>query len=139
MTIPILTKKISDHLIENNLRDFKNQLEDLSFDSIKEFIEFDQENYNKIVLHQADQFEIILICWLPHQQTPKHRHPDNGCLMKLFKGKLNDIRITEVDSNNTIVNSNEITYIEGAEIHKILNMEEKSISLHIYSPGKYYI
>ena len=138
MTISELTNKISLHLQENSLRNFKNQLEDFNFDSIVEFIEFDSEKYKKIILHQVDLFEIILICWLPHQQTPKHKHPDNGCLMKLFQGQLNDIRITEEAAIETIVGANEITYIEGAEIHRISNMAEKSISLHIYAPGKFY-
>ncbi len=139
MTISELTKKINSHLKENNnLREFKNQLESFNFDSISEFVEFDPENYKKIILHQVDQFEIILICWLPNQQTPEHRHPENGCLMKLYKGKLKDIRRTEEGAFETIVNENEITYIEGGEIHMISNMEENSVSLHIYSPGKFY-
>ena len=58
--------------------------------------------------------------------------------MKLFNGKLNDIRRTEEATSETIVNRNEITYIEGGEVHMISNMEENSISLHIYSPGKFY-
>jgi cysteine dioxygenase len=138
MTISELTDKITIHLQENSLKDFKNQLEDFNFDSIAERIEFDSEKYKKVILHQVDLFEIILICWLPHQQTPKHKHPDNGCLMKLFQGQLNDIRITEAAAIETIVNANEITYIEGAEIHTISNMTEKSISLHIYAPGNFY-
>ncbi len=138
MTISELTNKISSHLQEDDLSDFKNKLENLNFDTIKEFIEFDTEKYNKIILHQVPQFEIILICWLPHQQTLEHKHPKNGCLMKLFKGQLKDIRRTKEEAIETVVNENEVTYIEGGEIHMISNMEEKSISLHIYSPGKFY-
>lgn len=138
MTISELTTKIRTHLQGNSLKDFKNQLEDFDFDSIAEFIEFDTEKYKKVILHQVDLFELILICWLPHQQTPKHKHPDNGCLMKLFQGQLNDIRITEDEAIETMVNENETTYIEGAEIHMISNMVKKSISLHIYAPGKFY-
>ena len=138
MTISELTNKISSHLQEDDLSDFKNKLENLNFDTIKEFIEFDTEKYNKIILHQVPQFEIILICWLPHQQTLEHKHPKNGCLMKLFKGQLKDIRRTKEEAIETVVNENEVTYIEGGEIHMISNMEEKSISLHIYSPGQFY-
>tara|TARA_B100000809_G_scaffold262247_1_gene312812 strand:- start:929 stop:1348 length:420 start_codon:yes stop_codon:yes gene_type:complete len=138
VTISELTNKISSHLQEDDLSDFKNKLENLNFDTIKEFIEFDTEKYNKIILHQVPQFEIILICWLPHQQTLEHKHPKNGCLMKLFKGQLKDIRRTKEEAIETVVNENEVTYIEGGEIHMISNMEEKSISLHIYSPGKFY-
>ena len=138
MTISELVNKINFHLKDRNLSDFRNQLEKLSFDSIKEFIEFNSEKYNKIILHQEVQFEIILICWLPNQQTLEHKYPNNGCLMKLFKGQLNDIRRLKKEGIETVVNENEITYIEGGDIHMISNMGEKSISLHIYSPGNFY-
>lgn len=138
MIISELTNKIISHLKESNLSDFEDQLENLNFDSIKEFIEYDTEKYNKIVLHQVAQFEIILICWLPHQQTLEHKHPKNGCLMKMFKGQLKDIRRMKKEVIETVVKENKITYIEGAEVHMISNMEKKSISLHIYAPGKFY-
>ena len=58
--------------------------------------------------------------------------------MKLFKGQLNDIRRLKKEGIETVVNENEITYIEGGDIHMISNMGKKSISLHIYSPGNFY-
>ncbi len=138
MTISDLVVSINAHLKKGKLKGFMKQFESLNFDSVHEHVEFSHEHYKKILLHQVDEFEIVLICWLPHQKTPLHKHPKNGCLMKLFKGSLQDVRLVDDRSIESIVKENDITYIEGGEIHTISNLEEKSISLHVYAPGGFY-
>lgn len=138
MTISFLINSIDAHLKENKLRSYANELKNLNIDSVLEFISFNRDTYNKVILHQEDRFEVILICWLPNQKTPFHQHPKNGCLMKVFNGPLKDIRKIEGKTIETIVPSDHITYIEGGETHMISNMQEKAISIHIYSPGKFY-
>ena len=141
MTVSDLVKKITSHFVERgdrNLKGLENELANLNVDAIEEFVDFDSEKYCKTVVHRVDQFEVMLICWLPHQQTPFHSHPANGCLMKILKGQLNEKRTKENGDKGIVLVKNEVTFLGEGEMHTITNMEDRSISLHIYSPSRFY-
>ena len=99
--------------------------------------------YYKKLMHINDQFEIYLIFWSPFASSPIHNHPDKGCVLKLLSGKL----IEEIYSNKNnyveyqqtnILNLNSVNNRFGNEIlHKIINLENISVSLHVYFPPKF--
>ncbi len=109
--------------------------------------EFDKNKntygYQKKLIHVDDHFEIYLIFWSPYSSSPIHDHPEKGCVLKLLKGKLNEElyinKNTHVEYLKTIsININDINNRNGNEIlHKIINLNEMSISLHVYFPPKF--
>jgi cysteine dioxygenase len=112
-----------------NIQDFNNN------------ITFKKNDYNKSILFRDAKYEIVLICWDSCCQTKIHNHPKNGCIMKILKGTLIEECFNEKNLNikcNTY-NENDVSYIhDDLYLHKIINSNQKSISLHIYSPPNFY-
>ena len=98
--------------------------------------------YYKKLIFNNEQFELYLIFWSPYANSPIHDHPEQGCVLKLLSGKL----IEEVFINNNsikfdhrnIININDINNRYGNKIlHKIINLDQVSVSLHVYFPPKF--
>lgn len=98
-------------------------------------------NYNKIKLHEYsnDLFEMILICWDTNSETKIHDHPENGCVLYLMEGKLEEYLYNKELSLSkmTTFNSRNISYMENSFGYHKIKCVDKSISLHIYSPPNY--
>lgn len=99
--------------------------------------------YYKKLIHNNDKFELYLIFWSPYASSPIHDHPEQGCFLKLLSGKLieevftNKNNIIKFDHRNIIL-INDVNNRYGNEIlHKIINLDELSISLHLYYPPKF--
>ena len=104
-------------------------------------VRFSSKKYNKVMLFRNDDFELVLISWLPGQHSKMHYHPKNGCIMKLLYGKLHEIRyINSNDFEETDYKKNDISYMcDRFGQHVITNIEDTpAISLHLYSPPGFY-
>lgn len=99
--------------------------------------------YQKKLIHTNEQFEMYLIYWSPFACSPIHDHPDRGCIMKLLDGKLNEElylnKNSKIEYLKTVtININDINNRFGNEtLHKIINLNNFSISLHVYFPPKF--
>jgi hypothetical protein len=126
-------------IIKKDMKQFKNIL-NMNIDWSK-YAKIDINNYNKNCIYRDKDFEIIIITWYKNQSTKLHKHPSNGCLMKVLLGSLTEKKIL---NNKSIkinhYNSNDISYIhDDYAQHKIYNNNNVSVSIHIYSPPNFYI
>ena len=99
--------------------------------------------YYKKLIYDNDKFELYLIFWSPYANSPIHDHPEQGCVLKLLSGKLieevfiNNNNIINFDHRN-IISINDINNRYGNKIlHKIINLDDFSVSLHLYYPPKF--
>jgi cysteine dioxygenase len=99
--------------------------------------------YYKKLIHNNDKFELYLIFWFPYASSPIHDHPEQGCVLKLLSGELieevfiNNNNIIKFDHRN-IISINDINNRYGNKIlHKIINLDSFSVSLHLYYPPKF--
>jgi cysteine dioxygenase len=136
----IKNKKLKDCIDTMNLYNSSDYLEYIELHKLQiEKYKYNENNYCRIKLEEFsnNDIEFILILWKPNSETRIHDHPEKGCLMKVLNGSL-----TEIIYNNNKekikenkLNSLNSSYIEGDKyIHKIINNNVNSISLHIYSP-----
>ena len=115
----------------------------------KNYVQFNDTKYNRIkiptLLSDNQIFEIIIICWKKDQQSQIHDHPENGCLLKLLDGKLQETKYKKyedslypTDTNIFDLNEpNNTSYLCGKfGLHSIKALEN-SVSIHIYSPINY--
>ena len=107
---------------------FKNKKEDNT-----------EVNYYKHLIFKNDVYEIVIIKWDKGSNTKIHSHPENGCLLKLIKGKLKEEKyINNILNESHILDKNDIGYMhDNIGQHKIISLEE-SYSIHLYSPPNYY-
>lgn len=102
---------------------------------------FNDNGYNKIKLEEYSNeiFEMILICWNENSETKIHDHPDNGCIMYLIEGKLEEQLYNKelILSNISPINKKNSSYMDNNIGYHKIKCLDKTISLHIYSPPNY--
>ena len=122
------------------LEELKDWFEDLSLKNWEDFIEFKDDTYNRVPLQRGALYDLLLICWKPHQGSAFHAHPEHGCLVKVLSGSLTE----EFKEDNGVIQINE--YIAGDTVyicdamgtHRVQNSSaEPVISLHLYAPGEH--
>ena len=78
--------------------------------------------------------------WSENQESPIHNHPDNGCIMKILDGELIEELYNEgkVLLKKSLIKKDEVTYINNLiGVHKIINKNLKTATLHVYSPPNF--
>jgi quercetin dioxygenase-like cupin family protein len=121
-----------------SLEIFRNEFLNSALEGFEQFVVFKNDTYSSETLFRTEKFEIRLLCWKPLQQTPKHPHPQNGCLMKILEGKLIEQKFVNNNRIETIYQKGDVGFIEASESHILKNSAVDSISLHIYSPAGFY-
>lgn len=126
---------------KKNLKLATHFVKDLNLENIdiSKYINFDEKTYKRNKVLENEHISIMILCWAPGQKSPIHNHPNQGCIMKIIKGTLEEelFNINNMDSTINIHTKNKVTYIDNTEfIHKISNNSKKNvISLHCYSPS----
>jgi cysteine dioxygenase len=136
-----LYEYLNKNYMFDNLRKYLPIIEKYNGIDYIKYINFSTEKYKRIKLdnYSNDKFELILICWNKDQITKIHSHSDNGCLMKILEGELEE---TLYDNNINFINKNiykkdNVSFMHNDfGFHKIKAIE-MSISLHLYSPPNY--
>ncbi len=132
---------ISEKVKNNNkLEELDDLLKSYNGKDWEDYVKFSDIKYTRNNVFSDDNIEMIVICWNNNQQSGIHDHPNNGCLMKVLQGEIteecynNKLELIKINNNKV----NDIGYQEGKNgIHNIINSNNKSISLHIYSPPNY--
>ena len=138
-------------LIESIERELLINKEDFSSEKIKNFIkdyeyqkEFDHYLSNdkditiKIKIYENDLFDVYIIVWNSYEKSKIHNHAENGCWLKVLKGKLEE---NLYDSNLNCINrktikEGDLSFIKNSiGYHNVVNLEnQKALTFHIYSP-----
>lgn len=121
----------------NNLKNFYPNLHNYKGNDWNQYVKFNYDSYNRNTIFKNNNYEMVIITWLPEQETKFHTHPSNGCLFKMLQGSLNEqLLLTNgiIKLNNFKYNN--ISYIDNnIGKHKIINTSNDiAVSLHIYSP-----
>jgi cysteine dioxygenase len=137
-------------LIKSIERELLINKEDFSSEKIKNYIndyqyqkEFDHYLSNtdssiKIKIYENDLFDVYIIVWNSYEKSKIHNHAENGCWLKVLKGKLQenlyDSNLNSID--HKIIKEGDLSFIKNSiGYHNIINKEnEKALTLHIYSP-----
>lgn len=104
------------------------------------YCKFCDVSYKRNRVYMNDLFDIYIICWNNKQKSPIHDHAANGCIMKILQGQIcQQIFTSDVKFLKQITNKKDnVSYIDNSiGLHKIINCNDKAISLHIYSPPLY--
>ena len=116
-------------------------LDNYKEDDWKKFVIINENKYNRIKIFENEKIDIYIITWNKNQKANIHDHSENGCWLKVLKGKLtenlynNNLKLIKIN----ILNENEISFMKNdIGYHSIINNEDDiAISLHIYSPPNY--
>lgn len=128
---------------EKKLKDLKNILQEYEGIDWKHYVSFNDDKYTRNTVFSNDDMELIIISWNNNQISGIHDHPENGCSMKILQGELDEHNYEIKENVLNLLNvrnckEGSIGYQEGElGLHNIVNKDNKTVSLHIYSPPNY--
>jgi len=145
-TLPEFKAAVVTHLENqsfNNVLDIFYLLEQYNGCDFKQIACFSNEKYIRFNVYKSSEVDIQLISWSPQQGSPKHNHPNQGCLMKILEGSLTETRYSSKNVGQVVnkgkYSVGDILFIQDSlGYHVIENREvQPAISLHVYAPGFY--
>lgn len=93
---------------------------------------------------KPSQWNLLLLCWNPGQQSPIHDHAGSHCIMKILQGDLLETRYEWPDRSQkmNIISESKLAMNQAAYmsdelgLHRISNPSSDipAVSLHLYSP-----
>jgi len=113
-------------------------------DEFAPFIFFREETYGRNLVTRGKLYELLVMTWLPGQQTPIHEHEGSACWMTVQSGKLSlrHYKPLTTDPHQIVPNGPSETHVAGetffiddtAGIYSIINTSTKpAVSVHIYA------
>ncbi len=99
--------------------------------------------YTRNLVIENELFELIIICWEKNVNSPIHDHPSDGCWFVGIQGQISEEKyIRNEDSSfnltsQSVLHEGYIAYMHDfMGYHSVGNpsLEDKAITLHIYSP-----
>ena len=137
----VLFSNINNKIKNNhNLKNLEKMVQEYNGSDWRNHVLFSKETYGRDIIYRNETMEMIIISWNNNQISGIHDHPKNGCLMKILQGELeehiyND-NLETIDIKNRKKGS--VGYIAGTSgLLNIVNKDNKTVSLHIYSPPNY--
>ena len=78
----------------------------------QKFISWDASDYTRNCIEHNDDFELILICWKPGDETPIHDHNNQRCWVYQVEGKMFEERFVK-DAEGNLIKDHEMTLNKG--------------------------
>lgn len=125
------------------LKDLKEVIKSYDGDDWKDYVLFCDDKYHRNTVYSNDNIELIIISWNNNQISGVHDHPENGCLIRILQGELVEEIYEKKNDGLEFKKSrnykkDSIGYQEGETgLHNIQIKDNKTVSLHIYSPPNY--
>ena len=117
----------------------------LTMDDVAEFVRPNPRNYNRALVALREQYELLVMTWLPGQTSVPHDHAGSICVMQVLQaaateGSYQVASDGYVDLDyETIVPAGEITAGQDAGVHTVLNpatSREVLVTVHAYAPPR---
>ncbi len=101
---------------------------------------FDRDGYCRVTLHRSDAFEVIVVGWLPGQETPVHGHGESVGVVRVLAGVLSEQRFRPhpegaLQVTTGMATPGDVLLETRGVVHRVRNPgSEPAVSLHVYAP-----
>ena len=58
----------------------------ITVDDLAEYVRFDPARYHRELMINADDYQILVLGWLPGQKSPIHNHRGSQCCVRVLQG-----------------------------------------------------
>lgn len=115
----------------------------LSLADVQQYVEGNPRNYHRALVALGERYELLVMTWLPGQESVPHDHAGSICVMQVMQGTALEAQY-RVDRHGYVdldyectVPCGEITAGEDAGVHAIRNSadaETPLVTVHVYAP-----
>jgi cysteine dioxygenase len=133
-----LTTHIPEDAIRNGLEGLR-----LCRDELVDWINFNEQEYKRNLVHSTATFELLILCWRSGQLSPIHDHGNSACGLLVVEGEATEV-VFELNSRRLLapsqtrcVQAGSCVISRGSDIHQVANLDPAGrdlITLHVYSP-----
>jgi cysteine dioxygenase len=118
------------------------ELQPEAWSALAPYLQFDARQYRRVRLFRNDQWEGLLLCWLPGQGTSLHDHGGSVGVSLVLAGDIRENRYaSEAAGGPLVVRGTEVATAGSASVELADTIHEMSncgtgpaITLHLYSP-----
>lgn len=143
--IDLLVDRFADLDHIPSLREITSWLEEaeINDEEIAPYKTFSAEKYTRNRVYSNDFVEMIVIGWMPGQESFIHDHYGSNGAVKVFEGSVTETRYSFDEDHLLRVDSvseaspGGILGVGDPEIHKLNNTSadsEKAVTIHVYAP-----
>jgi len=139
-----LVRKLDDMGPEPSLATLARAMEAtrLAPDDVAAFVEANPRSYHRASVALREQYELLVMTWLPGQSSVPHDHTGSICVMQVVEGDaVEGCYRTAADGYvdleyETTVRAGEVTSGQDAGVHTVRNAStgQVLVTVHIYAP-----
>lgn len=114
---------------------------EITEEEIQPYRHFQTEKYARNRIFSNAFVEILILAWLPGQETLIHDHNGSHGVVRIFEGTITETKYTFDESGKIQIGSDQnvsagmLAGVGEPDIHKLGNEgAEKAISIHVYAP-----
>lgn len=116
---------------------------ELTYDDVAPYVQLNPRSYRRTLVALRDQYELLVMTWMPGQASVPHDHAGSICAMQVVQGDAieRSFRIAAdgyVDPDyDTPIRCGEISAGQDAGVHMIFNSPQATeplVTVHIYAP-----
>lgn len=115
----------------------------LKIQHVEDYVKFMTNNYHREPVIRTDEFDVLVLSWLPGQVSPIHNHRGSACCVKVLQGTA--IETVYMPDSNGRFTTRSWVRVEGAvlagedaDVHVVANRSDAGIglvTLHVYRPA----
>jgi cysteine dioxygenase len=106
----------------------------------KKYTFYKPDGYSRNCIERTSDYELLLLCWNPGDETPIHGHDEQRCWVYQVDGVIRELRYRENDDdemekcNRLELTPGHLTYMEDTMgYHSLKNCSnERAMTLHLY-------
>jgi uncharacterized NAD(P)/FAD-binding protein YdhS/predicted metal-dependent enzyme (double-stranded beta helix superfamily) len=113
----------------------------LTADDVAAWVHPNPRNYNRATVVLREQYELLVMTWLPGQASVPHDHTGSICAMQVVKGEAAEASYRVAPDGyvdleyETVLRAGEVTSGQDAGVHTVRNMgNDVLVTVHAYSP-----
>ena len=116
---------------------------ELTLADVAEFVRPNPRCYNRALVALREQYELLVMTWLPGQTSVPHDHAGSICVMQVLQGAATEGSYQVASDGyvdldyETVVPAGQITAGQDAGVHTVLNpasSREPLVTVHAYAP-----
>src|SRR5690242_14990561 len=142
MNLECAIQELKDKAKEMRLPDLRRFISDLKPEQreIEQYIHYTPDRYARNLVCKTQDFECLVLCWLPGQRSPIHDHGHSICAVYTVDGTLCADNYRKTANGHIRADYSEdfkpgsVLSIQTTEIHQVSNLQDSRnlISLHFY-------
>lgn len=143
-TIDCITnvEELIENLEESSPEEYPSILKsmDIASEEFDEYKVWKEEGYSRNCIYRSANFELVLLCWKPGDETPIHSHDGQKCWVYQVESEIVEERYDKDETgepqliHTQMLSEGKLTYMEDRMGYHVLanRSDEAACTLHLY-------